>query len=51
MFKVAGLSIAMGQGTDEVKASADLVTDANTAEGFAHAVERFVLPRAGQSAG
>jgi hydroxymethylpyrimidine pyrophosphatase-like HAD family hydrolase len=51
MFRVAGLSIAMGQGTDEVKASADLVTDANTAEGFAHAVGRFVLPRAGQSAG
>ncbi len=50
MFKVAGLSIAMGQGTDEVKASANLVTDANTADGFARAVERFVLPRAGQTA-
>ena len=51
MFKVAGLAIAMGQGSDEVKAGAAFVTDANTAEGFAHAVERFILPRAGQSAG
>jgi Cof subfamily protein (haloacid dehalogenase superfamily) len=51
MFRVAGLSIAMGQGTDEVKASADLATDANTADGFAHAIERFVLPRAGQTGG
>jgi Cof subfamily protein (haloacid dehalogenase superfamily) len=51
MFKVAGLAIAMGQGSDQVKAGAQLVTDANTAEGFARAVERFILPRAGQSAG
>jgi Cof subfamily protein (haloacid dehalogenase superfamily) len=51
MFKVAGLSVAMGQGTAEVKASAHFVTDANTEDGFAHAVERFVLPRAGQIAG
>ncbi|HXQ09792.1 MAG TPA: HAD family hydrolase [Caulobacteraceae bacterium] len=47
MFKVAGLSIAMGQGTAEVKASAQFVTDPNTADGVARAVERFVLPRAG----
>ncbi len=47
MFKVAGLAIAMGQSTDEVKSSAALVTEPNTADGFAHAVERFVLPRAG----
>jgi Cof subfamily protein (haloacid dehalogenase superfamily) len=51
MFKVAGLSIAMGQGTAEVKASARFVTDANTEDGFARAVERFVLPHAGQIAG
>jgi Cof subfamily protein (haloacid dehalogenase superfamily) len=54
MFAVAGLSIAMGQGTDEVKARADFVTDANTEDGFAAAVDRFILPRAalrpGQSA-
>jgi Cof subfamily protein (haloacid dehalogenase superfamily) len=51
MFKVAGLSIAMGQGTDEVKASAHFVTNANTADGVARAVERLILPRAGQTAG
>jgi Cof subfamily protein (haloacid dehalogenase superfamily) len=51
MFKVAGLSIAMGQGTDEVKASAHFVTNPNTADGVARAVERLILPRAGQTAG
>jgi len=48
---VAGLAIAMGQGTDQVKAGADLVTDANTADGFASAVERFILPRAADRSG
>jgi Cof subfamily protein (haloacid dehalogenase superfamily) len=46
MFAVAGLSIAMGNGTDEVKAAADAVTDTCDADGFAKAVERFILPRA-----
>jgi Cof subfamily protein (haloacid dehalogenase superfamily) len=46
MFAVAGLSIAMGNAGDEVKAKADLVTGANDKEGFAQAVEQFVLPRA-----
>ena len=46
MFGVAGLSIAMGNADDEVKAKADLVTDANDKEGFAQAIEQFVLPRA-----
>jgi len=51
MFAVAGLSIAMGQGTDEVKAAADFVTDANTEDGFAKAVDRFILPRAAMRPG
>lgn len=51
MFAVAGLSIAMGQGTDEVKAAADFVTDANTEDGFAKAVDRFILPRAANRPG
>jgi Cof subfamily protein (haloacid dehalogenase superfamily) len=46
MFAVAGLAIAMGQGTDPVKAGADFVTAANTEDGFARAVDRFILPRA-----
>ncbi|HEX4198575.1 MAG TPA: HAD family hydrolase [Caulobacteraceae bacterium] len=51
MFAVAGLSVAMGQGTAAVKAGADFVTAANTEDGFAKAVERFILPRAPIRAG
>jgi Cof subfamily protein (haloacid dehalogenase superfamily) len=43
MFQVAGLAIAMGQAPEAVKAQADVVTDPNTAEGFAQAIERFIL--------
>lgn len=46
MFAVAGLSIAMGNGTDAVKAAADAVTDSCDDDGFAKAVARFILPRA-----
>jgi Cof subfamily protein (haloacid dehalogenase superfamily) len=46
MFKVSGLSIAMGNASDEVKAKASAVTDSNEDEGFAKAVERYILPRA-----
>jgi len=46
MFAVAGLSIAMGQGTDQVKAAADFITGANTEDGFAKAVDNVILPRA-----
>jgi hypothetical protein len=45
MFRVAGFSIAMGQGPDAVRAAATVVTGPNTADGFAEAVTRFVLPR------
>ena len=43
MFERAGFSIAMGQATDEVKKAADVITDDNTDEGFAHAMETFIL--------
>jgi hydroxymethylpyrimidine pyrophosphatase-like HAD family hydrolase len=43
MFAVAGLSIAMGQAPQAVRAKADDVTAANDAEGFALAIDRFVL--------
>jgi Cof subfamily protein (haloacid dehalogenase superfamily) len=46
MFAVAGLAIAMGQGTDPVKAGADFITAANTEDGFAKAIDAFILPRA-----
>ncbi|MDR6294156.1 MULTISPECIES: HAD family hydrolase [Inquilinus] len=45
MFRAAGLSIAMGNAIDEAKALADVVTASNAEDGFAQAVDRFVLPR------
>lgn len=47
MFAVAGLRIAMGNATAEVKEQADFVSVSNDENGVAHAIEQFVLPRAG----
>ena len=46
MFAHSGLSIAMGNADPQVKRAARRVTMGNDEEGFAHAVERFVLPAA-----
>ncbi|HET9073298.1 MAG TPA: Cof-type HAD-IIB family hydrolase [Solirubrobacteraceae bacterium] len=43
MFAPAGLSIAMGQSDDAVRAAADRVTASNAEEGFARAVEEYIL--------
>jgi Cof subfamily protein (haloacid dehalogenase superfamily) len=43
MFAHSGLSIAMGQSSPEVKRSARRVTTSNEDEGFANAVEKFIL--------
>jgi hypothetical protein len=43
MFRKSGLSIAMGNASPEVQAQADLVTDSYGDEGFAKAIERFIL--------
>lgn len=45
MFAHSGLSIAMGNASLEVQRSARRVTTSNADEGFANAVERFVLPQ------
>jgi Cof subfamily protein (haloacid dehalogenase superfamily) len=45
MFRKSGLSIAMGNASEEVKREADAVTDSYHDEGFAKAVERFLLGR------
>jgi Cof subfamily protein (haloacid dehalogenase superfamily) len=45
MFEKGGLSIAMGQSSDEVKQAANVVTASYEDEGFAKAVERFILKR------
>jgi Cof subfamily protein (haloacid dehalogenase superfamily) len=46
MFERSGLSIAMGNASEEVQRQADCVTASNEDEGFAKAVETFILPRA-----
>jgi Cof subfamily protein (haloacid dehalogenase superfamily) len=43
MFKRSGFSIAMGNASDEVKAQAAAVTDSYNDEGFAKAMETFIL--------
>jgi Cof subfamily protein (haloacid dehalogenase superfamily) len=43
MFARSGLSIAMGQSDHEVHRAARRVTTSNEEEGFANAVERFIL--------
>jgi Cof subfamily protein (haloacid dehalogenase superfamily) len=44
MFAHSGLSIAMGNASPEVQRAARRVTTTNQDEGFANAVERFILP-------
>jgi hydroxymethylpyrimidine pyrophosphatase-like HAD family hydrolase len=46
MFAKSGLSIAMGNAGSDVKRAASFVTTSDAEEGFANAVERFILPRA-----
>jgi Cof subfamily protein (haloacid dehalogenase superfamily) len=43
MFERSGLSIAMGNASPQVQRAADFVTDTNREEGFANAIERFIL--------
>src|SRR5262249_34108263 len=43
MFKQSGISIAMGNASEEVQHAATYVTTSNEDEGFARAMERFVL--------
>ncbi|HEY1746174.1 MAG TPA: Cof-type HAD-IIB family hydrolase [Xanthobacteraceae bacterium] len=46
MFKRSGFSIAMGNASDEVKAQASAVTASYNDEGFAKAMEAFILAAA-----
>jgi transaldolase len=46
MFRKSGLSIAMGNAGEEVKRQATHVTTSFGDEGFANAIEQFILPRA-----
>ncbi len=44
MFEVSGVSIAMGNAEPEVQRAATYVTASNAEEGFAAAVDKFILP-------
>ena len=50
MFAKSGFSIAMGNASDEVKARASAVTDSYRDEGFAKAMENFILNSVASSA-
>jgi hydroxymethylpyrimidine pyrophosphatase-like HAD family hydrolase/beta-phosphoglucomutase-like phosphatase (HAD superfamily) len=43
MLRIAGMGIAMGNANDEVQRTARHVTRSNTQEGFAYAMDNFVL--------
>lgn len=43
MMENAGIGVAMKNAVDAVKNAADFVTLDNDADGFAYAIERFVL--------
>ncbi|MFZ1864753.1 MAG: Cof-type HAD-IIB family hydrolase [Polyangiales bacterium] len=47
MFDPSGFSIAMGNASDQVKSQADATTDSYNDEGFAKAIERFILGKSG----
>jgi Cof subfamily protein (haloacid dehalogenase superfamily) len=46
MFVRSGLSVAMGNASEDVQRQATFVTASNEDDGFAKAVEEFILPRA-----
>ncbi len=48
MFKKGGLSIAMGNASPEVQRQAQFVTSSNEEEGFAKAVEVYILSERGE---
>jgi hypothetical protein len=45
MFAKSGVSIAMGNASLKVQSAATYVTTTNEEDGFAHAMEQFVLHR------
>ncbi|MGN0403808.1 MAG: Cof-type HAD-IIB family hydrolase [Bariatricus sp.] len=45
MICMAGIGVAMKNGTSEVKAAADYITESNEEDGAARAIEKFVLDK------
>lgn len=50
MIRLAGVGVAMGQASKDVKDAADAVVATNDADGVAEAIDRFVLPPKTESA-
>ena len=50
MFAQSAFCIAMGNASPEVQSHADVVTDSNEEDGFAKAIERYLLSGAGTGA-
>ena len=42
MVETAGIGVAMGNGTEEIKAKANYITDTVDNEGFVKAINKFV---------
>ncbi len=45
MIEFAGLGVAMGNATDQIKAAADVITDTNDNDGVAKAISQYVLKK------
>ena len=43
MLEAAGLGVAMGNATEEIKQAADVITADNNHDGVAEAIEKYVL--------
>ena len=43
MIELAGLGVAMGNATDQVKATAQYVSLTNEEDGVAHAIHKFIV--------
>lgn len=43
MIEAAGLGVAMGNATDDIRKIADVTTDDNNHDGVAAAIEKYVL--------
>ncbi len=50
MFEQSAFCVAMGNASPEVQGQADAVTDSNEEDGFAKAIERYLLPGVGAGA-
>ncbi len=48
LFKEAGLSIVMENATDSVQEHADVIAGHHDEHGFAHAMQRWILPKLAQ---